>query len=112
MGISEYRALKSALEQLLLHLLKWQKQSSKKDDLHDLESWYRSWRVSVNTQRTAIRKVLDDNRGLTHKVDEVMPKAYRWAREAAADAMDCKIKDFPAKCPWSYDEIMVRNWLP
>ncbi|WP_257292790.1 DUF29 domain-containing protein [Endozoicomonas sp. ONNA1] len=112
MGKSRYRALESSLGQLILHLLKWQMQSSKKDDLHDKERWYRSWVVSINKQRRKAKKELAENPGLKPKVNEIMVKAYWWAREEAADDLNCKMSDFPTQCPWSYNKIMTKDWLP
>lgn len=111
MGGRHRDALKSALKQLLLHLLKWQMQSQK-DDLHDMKIWYLSWLDSIAKQRLKIEEVLEDNPGLQNKLAEVFTKAYSLARQLAAIDMKCKVNDFPNECPWSYDQIMTRNWLP
>ncbi|WP_252179634.1 DUF29 domain-containing protein [Endozoicomonas sp. 4G] len=112
MGKSRYRALRNCLKQLLFHLLKWQMQSQNKDDLHDMDEWYRSWKVTINAQRVNVEVELDENPGLKHKIDEVLPIAYRLARNSAADKMKCEVKDFPETCPWSYDQLMTEDWLP
>ncbi|WP_257291953.1 DUF29 domain-containing protein, partial [Endozoicomonas sp. ONNA1] len=111
LGKSQYRALDSAIEELLLHLLKWQMQSQK-DDLHDMERWYLSWLDSIAKQRRKAKKELKENPGLKPKLDIIFPKAYGRARKAAAEDMDCKVSNFPTECPWSYEQIMVTNWLP
>ncbi|WP_257292833.1 DUF29 domain-containing protein [Endozoicomonas sp. ONNA1] len=111
MGKSRYRALKSALKELLLHQLKWQKQSQE-DDLHVMDEWYRSWRVSIKKQRRKVNEELDENPGLQSKLNEILVKAYKLAREEAGDDLNCKINDFPPKCPWSYEQIMTEDWLP
>ncbi|WP_257292792.1 DUF29 domain-containing protein [Endozoicomonas sp. ONNA1] len=112
MGRSEYRTLKNCLKELLLHLLKWHMQSSKKDDLHDMDEWYRSWRVSIKKQRREVKHELDENPGLQNKLDKILATAYKQARETAADDMDCRIEDFPTECPWSYERLMTEDWLP
>ncbi|WP_257291507.1 DUF29 domain-containing protein [Endozoicomonas sp. ONNA1] len=112
MGKSQYRTLKSCIEQLLLHLLKWRMQSQKKNDLHDMELWYRSWKTSIVKQRLDIKDELDENQTLINKLDDIIPIAYGRARLLAAKAMDCNIKDFPDTCPWTFDQIMIENWYP
>ncbi|WP_252178419.1 DUF29 domain-containing protein [Endozoicomonas sp. 4G] len=111
MGKARYHALRSCITELLLHLLKWQMQS-RKDDLHTMTDWYRSWLVSITKQRVAILALLDDSPGLSGKVDEIMPKAYQSAKKVAAADMKCKSDDFPADSPWSFEQIMADNWLP
>ncbi|WP_252178727.1 DUF29 domain-containing protein [Endozoicomonas sp. 4G] len=112
MGKSQCSTLKNCLKQLLFHLLKWQMQATKKDDLHDMDEWYRSWKVTINTQRVDVEQELDENPGLKPKVEEVLGLAYKLARRKAAEAMECKVKDFPNECPWSFKQIMEKNWLP
>ncbi|WP_257291510.1 DUF29 domain-containing protein [Endozoicomonas sp. ONNA1] len=112
MGRSQYRALKSALRELQLHLLKWQMQSAKVDDLHDMERWYISWLDSIAKQRRRVVEELDENPGLKNKLDEILTTAYQQACKAAATDMKCRIKDFPTECPWTFEQIMTDNWLP
>ncbi|WP_257292834.1 DUF29 domain-containing protein [Endozoicomonas sp. ONNA1] len=112
MGRSEYKTLKNCLKQLLLHLLKWQKQSQNKDGMHDINEWYRSWKVTVNTQRFDVEEELEENPGLQPKLDEILVKAYQNARRKAADDLRCHVKDFPTECPWTYKQIMTKDWLP
>ncbi|WP_257275085.1 MULTISPECIES: DUF29 domain-containing protein [unclassified Endozoicomonas] len=111
MGKARYRTLKSSLEQLFLHALKWQMQS-KKYDLHGMDQWYRSWAISIGKQPIAIQQELEENPGLNNKLDEIFLKAYKHARKLAANDMQCKTNDFPPECPWSYEQIMEEGWLP
>ncbi|WP_257254795.1 MULTISPECIES: DUF29 domain-containing protein [unclassified Endozoicomonas] len=111
MGKAQYQALRSCTKELLLHLLKWQIQSGK-DDQHTMTDWYRSWLVSVAKQRGVILDLLEDNPSLNSKIDEVLPKAYRSAKRDAAADMKYKPDDFPAECPWSFEQIMTEDWLP
>ncbi|WP_257292791.1 DUF29 domain-containing protein [Endozoicomonas sp. ONNA1] len=111
LGGRHYDALEGALKQLLLHLLKWQMQSQK-DDLHEMNAWYRSWTVTIDTQRLDAEEVLEKNPGLQSKIDEILATAYQNARKRAAKAMGCKINDFPTECPWSFEQIMTEDWLP
>ncbi|WOG27987.1 DUF29 domain-containing protein [Endozoicomonas sp. 8E] len=70
MGRARYRALESCLEQLFLHALKSQTQW-KKDDLHEMDQWFRSWSISIGKKRVAILKELKKNPGLHNKLDEI-----------------------------------------
>jgi hypothetical protein len=67
MGKSEKRALKSRLSVLLMHLLKWQFQSSFQST---------SWQLTLRTQRRAIKDLLVDNPSLKHWLVETMHDAY------------------------------------
>ncbi|WP_257274691.1 MULTISPECIES: DUF29 domain-containing protein [unclassified Endozoicomonas] len=111
MGKARYRALESCLEQLLSHALKWQMQSGK-DDLHDMDQWFRSWSISIGKQRIAILKELKKNPGLHNKLDEIFLDAYDYSRKLAANEMQCKPDVFPPQCPWTYEQIMTEDWLP
>ncbi|WP_252177778.1 DUF29 domain-containing protein [Endozoicomonas sp. 4G] len=111
MGRARQRSVESRLSQLLMHSLKWQMQS-KKNDLHDMDRWFRSWSISIGKQRDAIEHELKKNPGLYHKLEEIFLESYQYARKLAAREMQCKPDAFPSECPWTYDEIMEDDWLP
>ncbi|WP_422136728.1 DUF29 domain-containing protein [Endozoicomonas sp. ALD040] len=111
MGRARYRSVQSRLSQLLMHSLKWQMQR-KKNDLHEMDQWFRSWSTSISKQRIAIEHELEENPALNSKLDEILPKAYQYARKLAANEMQCRPDAFPSECPWTYDEIMEDGWLP
>ena len=111
MGKSQYRALTSALGQLLMHLLKWQMQS-RKGDRHDVTDWHTSWQISIGKQRPDIERILEENPGLKPKLNEAFAQAYRWAVRRAAVEMQCKASGFPGQCPWTFEQIMKEGFLP
>ncbi|WP_448216232.1 DUF29 domain-containing protein [Endozoicomonas sp. 2B-B] len=111
MGKARYRSVDSRLSQLLMHALKWQMQR-KKNDLHEMDQWFRSWSTSIRKQRIEIEKELQENPALSSKVSEIFPKAYRHARKLAASEMQCKTDVFPKECPWTYEQVMTEDWLP
>ena len=111
MGKSQYRALTSALGQLLMHLLKWQMQSGR-DDQHIMEDWHSSWQISIGKQRPDIWLVLQQNPGLKSRLDEACAQAYKWARERAAVEMRCSKDLFPESSPWTFEQIMQEGFLP
>jgi len=104
-GNEQYDKLESALRLVLLHLLKWDHQPSRRS---------RSWRLSISVHRKHILKVLRKNPGLKSVVDEAVTEAYDTARlEAAAQTLlDDEV--FPNECPYSWQEIMERaiSWPP
>src|ERR1700679_1373837 len=92
MGKTEKRELVSRLTVLLLHLLKWERQSAGRGN---------SGRLSIQNAREEIRDLLDDTPSLKPVIDDVMTSAYRYARRKAAIETDMVEDAFPAQCPWS-----------
>src|ERR1700722_15313089 len=103
MGKTEKRELVSRLTILLLHLLKWERQSAERSS---------SWRLSVANARDEIVDLLDDNPSLKAIVDDVMTSAYRYARRKAAIETDMSEDAFPPQCPWSFVCAMDEGFWP
>lgn len=103
MGKSEGCELNSRLEQLLLHLLKWQYQSERRS---------RSWTVSINKQRIEIDKVLRHNPSLKYELDSRFQESYQYARRHAATETRLSIHKFPENCPYSWQEALDAEFLP
>ncbi len=100
LGREQFNKLESALRVLLLHLLKWDHQPSKRT---------RSWALSVKDQRVAFDHVLADNPGLKSRLDEALARAYRRARIQAAAETGLPEEAFPESCPYGLDEIATRE---
>ncbi|MDQ7089971.1 MAG: DUF29 domain-containing protein [Methylococcales bacterium] len=103
MGRSEKRELQSRLTILLLHLLKWKFQPSKKS---------RSWRLSIDEQRIQFLDVLKENPSLKPRLNDILEDAYRLAIVKAAKETKLSKKDFPSICPWNWEEIMDSEFYP
>ncbi len=103
LGRSDYRSLVSAIEQLTLHLLKWQHQSEKRS---------RSWEDSIDKQRAEIEKLLDDSPGLKGKLDEAIAKGYRYGRRGAARETRLPLETLPETCPYRWEQLTDEDWLP
>jgi hypothetical protein len=103
MGRSEKRELESRLTILLLHLLKWQYQESRRG---------RSWELSIDEQRLKFAETLEENPGLKPKLDEILNKAYRYAVIQASRETKISKGIFPADCPWSLDQITNDTFFP
>ena len=103
MGKTEKRELVSRLTVLLLHLLKWRHQPSKRGP---------SWRLSVANARDEIADLLADNPSLKAVLDDVMASAYRYARRKAAIETDLPEETFSATSPWSFAEATEEGFWP
>jgi hypothetical protein len=103
MGKSEKRELVSRLTVLLLHLLKWQFQPSRRGA---------SWRASINNARDDISDHLDDNPSLKSLLDASVAAGYRRARRQAAAETDLPEIAFPSSCPWSYSQTIDPDFWP
>jgi hypothetical protein len=97
LGKRERRALESRLAVLLGHLLKWQYQPEYPSR--------KSWRATINTQRRAIAKLLDDNPSLAARLDEIIRDAYPDAVDLAVAETPLDYDAFPEGCPWDQSQI-------
>jgi len=87
MGKTETRELVNRLAVLLMHLLKWQYQSSLRG---------KSRRVTVEEQRRQLVRHLRDNPSLKGSLPEAMADSYGDAILAAARETDLEAEIFPA----------------
>jgi hypothetical protein len=99
-GEEQYDKLESALRVLMLHLLKWDHQSSMRS---------RSWTLTIREQRRRAERQLRKNPGLKSQVDEALEAAYEDARIEAASETGLPLSLFPARRPFDYSEIMERS---
>ena len=97
----QFNKLDSALRVLLIHILKWDHQPSRRS---------RSWALSIREQRLEIEDILADNPGLTPRIPEAIARAYRKARLLAAKETRLKETRFPESCPYSFDQIVSRKF--
>ena len=103
MGRSEYRELESRLTVLLLHLLKWTFQPSRRS---------RSWELSIDEQRIRFGMMLKENPSLKPRLDDMLVDAYRLAIVKAAKETKLEKKSFPAECPLNWQEITYSEFYP
>lgn len=103
MGRSEKRELESRLAVLLQHLLKWQYQPARRG---------KSWELTIKWQRVDFLKVLRDNPGLKSKLSGLLIDAYQSAVIKASEETGIDESDFPAVCPWSFEEIANSLFYP
>ena len=103
MGRNEKRELGSRLTVLLAHLLKWQFQPNLRS---------RSWELTLTEQRGQVEEVLEDNPSLHVRLAEIIERAYRYARIDAAKETGLTLTTFPARCPYTVEQILEFDWLP
>ena len=101
LGREQFNKLESALRVLLIHMFKWDHQADRRS---------RSWVLSIESQRVVIEHVIDDNPGLKPRITEALTRAYRRARIDAANETGLEKTAFPDACPYSFDEVMSREF--
>lgn len=101
LGREQFNKFVSALRVAMVHMLKWDHQSAMRS---------RSWVLSIEEQRLEIADVLADNPGLKPRIGEAIARAYRRARIEAAKETGLNEAAFPIECPYSFDDIVKRNF--
>jgi hypothetical protein len=104
MGASERRELLQRLQVLLAHLLKHQYQPERRS---------KSWLLTINHQRTAIERLLEQSPSLTTLVDApTLTKVYRKAVRDTVIETDLERHLFPVDCPYRLEQLLAEDWLP
>lgn len=121
MGSSDYKALESYLNILLLHLLKIDYQKSVLKDPWIENTVVHLWKTSVNNSRRGALKKLKKQPSLKSKIDEALVEAYEDAKEGAIEELNEYIrtdsyklndKSFPDTCQWKIEDLLTKGWLP
>jgi hypothetical protein len=103
MGRTEKRELVSRLAVLLLHLLKWRYQASKRGA---------SWEASIRVQRNRLADHLDDNPSLRPLLPDAIKAAYRDAVLDTIAETGLASATFLAGCPWTAEEVLDAGFWP
>ena len=103
MGKREKRELANRLAILLLHLLKWQFQPTRRGN---------SWRLSIANNRDRLLSHLEDNPSLRASVPAALSEGYRYARRDAARQTKLDEATFPMICPWTFEQILDPDFWP
>ncbi len=105
MGATEKRELSHRLEILLMHLLKWKYQSSKRTT---------SWELTIKEQRKKLKVHLRDNPSLKNPdtFSERLFDAYDGAILKAAKETKLSYRAFPEVCEWSIEQILADDFYP
>ncbi len=94
-GASQRRELRSRLIRLMQHLLKWNYQP-------ELRS--RSWRATIKAQRDDIEDLLAQSPSLRRTLPDVLPVAYRRARDEALE--ETGLLKLPELSPFTLEDVL------
>lgn len=97
MGRSEQRALEALLADLMVALLKWRYQPILRG---------RRWDLNLMDMRRQLDRHLQLNPSLREILDTSIAEAYADATIAAARDTGLEPETFPARCPWSFADMM------
>jgi hypothetical protein len=100
------KAMRSLLQRLLTHLLKWHYLPA------DLDRTRGNWGTSINHARNEIVDDMEDSPSLRHYPAEVLDRVYPRARREARDQTQLDLSTFPEQCPWPIERILEDGWLP
>jgi len=103
MSRSEKRAIYSNLKIVLMHLLKYKYQPSRRSN---------SWRSTLREHRQRLQRAFRESPNLKRYFEEVLAETYRDARELAADETGLNRDGFPAQLPFSTEQILDSEYLP
>ena len=100
------KAMRSQLQRLLIHLLKWHYPPN------GLERTHGNWGTTINNARNEIRDDIEDSPSLISYPAEVLDWVYQCARREARDQTQLDLSTFPEQCPWLLEHILEDDWFP
>ncbi|WP_445636521.1 DUF29 domain-containing protein [Nostoc sp. DSM 114161] len=103
MGRSEKKALRSNLEVVLMHLLKYKYQAEKRSG---------SWRATIREHRKRLKQALEESPSLKPYFDDVFNQCYDDARLLAADETELDVAIFPEQSPFTPEQVLDPDFLP
>ena len=103
MGKSEKRELKSRFAVLMMHLLKWKYQPSKRSH---------SWLNTIREQRLQLFLLLQDSPSLRPLLEQECEQWYHYAKKEAAKETKLSLNRFPESCPFTIEMVLDSDFLP
>ncbi|MEQ8384508.1 MAG: DUF29 domain-containing protein [Coleofasciculus sp. A1-SPW-01] len=103
MGKCDLRQLRSRLQVLVMHLLKWQYQPDKQS---------KTWLVTIDHQRDEIETLLLDSPSLRSELEQGLARVYPKAVRDACRETGLPETTFPLSCPFEIEEILAQEFLP
>ena len=100
LGRSDFKSFVSAIEIVLLHMLKWDHQPQKRT---------RSWQGSILEHRRRIDRELKDSLSYRNRVDDAVARAYDAAQAKAVSETGLPLATFPEACPYDWAAITTRE---
>jgi len=99
----EHRGLKSAVTQIMLHLLKYQMQPARRS---------KSWLASIAKQRIRIEDILQQSPSLRPALPEILAQCYKSAVKLASIETGIARNQFPAVCPFTVEMLLDDEFPP
>lgn len=99
LGRSDFKGFVSAIEIVLLHMLKCDYQPEKRTN---------SWVYSILEHRRRIERELSDSPSYKSRTAEAVERAYETAPVVAAKETKLPLTAYPEECPYSWDDILSR----
>lgn len=102
-GRNQKREVRSRLERLIHHLLKWQFQPGRRSE---------SWRITIGEQRTFIPGIVEDSPSLKKFPAEIFDKAYAAGRRDALAETGLLPKFLPVEPPFTVQQALDHGFWP
>lgn len=99
LGRSEYDAFVSAIEIVLVHMLKWDAQPEKRTP---------SWVASIVEHRRRVDRRLRDNPSFKARIQDAVQRAFEVATAKAAGETNLPLEAYPEQNPFDWDAITSR----
>ena len=103
LGSSVKREIRSRLKVLLIHLLKWQFQPTRRSS---------SWKATIVDQRNELLDELAESPSLRRYPAEILQRQYSAARLGAAGETHLSESVFPRDCPFAIADILDPAFFP
>jgi len=98
LGGPDRRELKNRTTILMMHILKWQYQPSRRSS---------GWYDTISEQRESLEDLLADRPSLKPTVEEVTVDNYGRAVKLAMKQTHLKRDAFPPECPYSFEDLFT-----
>jgi len=103
MGKREQRELVTRLRVLLIHLLKWQLQPTRRGA---------SWEATIDIQRDELVRQIEQMPSLRNYLVQSIPRICALAARKAAGETGLAAQSFPVDCPFSLEQMLDDRFLP
>ncbi len=103
MGRSEKQALRSNLEVILVHLLKYKYQPDKRSN---------RWRYTLLEHRRRLEDLFQVSPSLRRYFLETLAYCYQGARKMTSVETEIVITTFPLECPFTVEQVLDEDFLP
>lgn len=104
-GRSDWHAVRSLTEQVLVHLCCLARSPSEAPRQH--------WRIEVLAFRARLQDLLDDSPSLRRKLGEKFDQSWLRARRLALIKLEADgVRELPEACPFTFAELLDLDFVP